>query len=98
VNRVPATAPLPVDVTIANQGGNDESNVTVQVRITGGARPITAQKRLNVTKAGTQATVTVQLSTVPPKGTSRTMTVTVKPVAGEKKTDNNTSTYTVFFT
>jgi hypothetical protein len=98
VNRIPATAPLPVDVTIANQGENDESNVTVQVKITGGSKPISAQKRLNVTKAGTQATVTVQVPTVPPKGTSRTMTVTVKPVAGEKKTDNNTSTYTVFFT
>jgi hypothetical protein len=26
------------------------------------------------------------------------MTVTIKPVPGEKKTDNNTSTYTILFT
>jgi hypothetical protein len=98
VNRVPATAPLPVDVTFANQGQNDESNVSVVVTITGGRKPITARKRLNQTKAGMNATVTVQLASVPPKQSSRTMTVTVQPVPGEKKTDNNKQSYTVLFT
>jgi hypothetical protein len=98
VNRVPATAPLPVDVTFANQGQNDETNVTVTVNVTGGPKPITVRKRLNQTKAGSTAVVTLQLTTVPPKGTSTKMTVTVQPVPGEKKTDNNTQTYTVLFT
>jgi hypothetical protein len=98
VNRVPATAPLPVDVTYANQGENDESNVQISVKITGGPKTISATKRLNQTKAGSTATVTVNLSSVPPKGQSTTMTVTVKPVPGEKKTDNNTQTYTILFT
>jgi len=98
VNRVPATAPLALEVTYANQGQNDESNVTITAKVTGGPKTISATKRLNQTKAGTTAPVTVQLSSVPPKGQSTMLTVTIKPVRGEKKTDNNTQTYTVLFT
>jgi hypothetical protein len=97
INRVTSKAPLPVEVTYANQGENDETNVTINVKITGGPKPISVNKRLNQTKAGTQAAVTINLPTVPPKGSSTTMTVSIKPVNGEKKTDNNTSTYTVLF-
>jgi hypothetical protein len=98
INRVPAKAPLPVDVTYANQGENDETNVSITVKITGGPKTITATKRLNQTKAGQQGTVTINLPSVPPSGSSTKMAVTIKPVAGEQKTDNNTSTYTVLFT
>ncbi|HMJ36046.1 MAG TPA: hypothetical protein VK501_19230 [Baekduia sp.] len=98
VNRVPATAPLPLEVTYANQGQNDESNVTITAKVTGGPKTITATKRLNQTKAGTTATATLNLQSVPPKGQSTMLTVTIKPVRGEKKTDNNTQTYTVLFT
>jgi hypothetical protein len=98
VNRVPATPPVGVDVTYANQGENDESDVTVTVKITGGPKTITQRKRLNLTKAKTQGTVTVQLSQVPPKGTSTTMTVTIEKVPGEQTLTNNTQKYTVLFT
>jgi hypothetical protein len=98
INRVPAKAPLAVEVTYANQGENDESNVTISVKVTGGPKTISETKRLNQTKAGTQAAVPIQLSSVPPSGSSTTMSVTIKPVPGEKKTDNNTSTYTILFT
>jgi hypothetical protein len=98
VNHVPAGTPLSVDVTYANQGQNDEPNVTVTVKISGGPKTITATKHLTQTKAGTQGVATVQVGTVPPKNTSTMMTVTIKPVPGEKKTDNNAQTYTVLFT
>ena len=98
INRVPSKAPLPVAVTYANQGENDETNVSITVRISGGPKTISVTKRLNLTKAGTQASVTINLPTVPPQGSSTTMRVTIKPVNGEKKTDNNSSTYTVLFT
>lgn len=98
INRVPSKAPLAVEVTYANQGENDESNVTISVKITGGPKTISTTKRLNQTKAGTQAAVPIELKSVPPASSSTTMTVTVKPVPGEKKTDNNTSTYTILFT
>jgi hypothetical protein len=97
VNRVSAKAPLSVVVTYANQGENDESNVKISVKITGGAKTITANKTINQTKAGTQGTVPIQLTSVPPKGTSSTMTVKIQAVRGEQKTDNNQSTYTVYF-
>jgi hypothetical protein len=97
INRVGAKAPLAVEVTYANQGENDESNVTLSVKITGGPKAISETKRLNQTKAGTQAVVPIQLTSVPPQGSSTTMTVTIKPVPGEKKTDNNTSSYTILF-
>jgi hypothetical protein len=98
VNRVTAKAPLPVQVTYANQGENDESNVTISVRVTStGTKAITATKKLNQTKAGTQAVVPIQLTSVPPSGTSSTMTVKINPVRGEQKTDNNSSTYTILF-
>jgi hypothetical protein len=97
VNHVPSRTPLGVDVTYANQGENDETNVMINVKITGGGKPISVNKRLNLTKAGQQSTVTIDLPRVPPRNSSTTMTVTIKPVNGEKKTDNNASTYTVLF-
>jgi hypothetical protein len=98
VNRIPATAGLAFDVTFANQGENDETNVTVSLRITGAGKPIDVKKRLNQTKAGTNATVTLTLGQTPPIGKAVTITVAVAPVPGEKKTDNNRQTYTALFT
>jgi hypothetical protein len=98
VNRVEAKAPLTVNVTYANQGENDESNVKITVKVTGGgAKTIQSTKTINQTKAGTQGTVPIQLTSVPPKGTSSTMTVRIQPVRGEQKTDNNNSSYTILF-
>jgi hypothetical protein len=97
VNHVAAKAPLAVSVTYANQGQNDESNVTISVKVTGGPKPISETKRLNQTKAGTQAAVPIQLTSVPPASTPAKMTVSIKPVPGEQKTDNNTATYTILF-
>jgi hypothetical protein len=98
VNRVTSKAPLSVVVAYANQGENDESNVKVTVKVTGGgSKTIQSTKTINQTKAGTQGTVPIQLTTVPPKGTSSTMTVRITPVRGEQKTDNNGSSYTILF-
>lgn len=97
VNRVPATAPLPIDVTLANQGQNDETNVKVTATISGAGPAISQTKRLNQTKAGTNATVTVTLPRVPAKSSSAKLTVTIQKVNGEQKTDNNTQSYTILF-
>lgn len=97
INKVTAATPLPVEVSYANQGENDETNVDINVTITGGPRRISVDKRLNQTKAGTQGAVTINIPTAPPKGTSTVMKVTIKPVNGEINTTNNTSSYTVLF-
>jgi hypothetical protein len=96
-NKITAATPLPVDVTFANQGQNDESNVTVTVKITGAGKPISASKRINHTTSGQNTTVTIQMPDLPPKGSSAVLAVRVKPVPGEKKTDNNSSSYTILF-
>lgn len=98
VNRVPATASTAFSVEFQNQGENDEFDVTVKLSIRGSGRPINVQKRVDQTKAGQPATAQVALGTAPPIGTPVRVTVTVDKVPGEKKTDNNTQTYTVIFT
>jgi hypothetical protein len=98
VNRIPASQGRTFDVTFANQGDNDEQNVKVSVKITGAGKPISVSKTVNQTKAGAQSTVPVTLNTTPPTGRAVTIEVSVAPVPGEKKTDNNTQTYTALFT
>jgi hypothetical protein len=97
-NRIPASSNLAFDVTFANQGENDEADVNVAVRIEGDGERISARKRVDQTKAGTNAEVSVPLTQAPPIGTPVTIEVEVGKVPGEEKTDNNTQTYTAIFT
>ncbi len=98
VSRVPATASTAFTVDFQNQGENDEFDVTVKVGIKGSGSPINVQKRVDQTKAGQAASAQIALGQAPPIGTPVRVTVTVAAVPGEKKTDNNTQTYTVIFT
>jgi hypothetical protein len=97
-NRIPAGSNVAFDVTFANQGDNDESDVNVAVRIEGDGERISARKRVDQTKAGTNAEVSIPLTEAPPIGTPVTIEVEVGKVPGEEKTDNNTQTYTAIFT
>lgn len=97
-NRIPAGANVAFDVTFANQGTNDESDVNVRVRVTGGGKPITVTKSVTQTRQGASASVSVPLGQAPPIGTPVTIEVTVGAVPGEKKTDNNKQSYTAIFT
>jgi hypothetical protein len=72
--------------------------VTVELRITGAGKPIVVRKTVDQTKAGATVALQIPLGQAPPVGTPVTITVQVRPVPGEKKTDNNSSTYTAFFT
>jgi hypothetical protein len=97
-NRIPAGSNVAFDVTFANQGDNDEADVNVAVRIEGDGEKISARKRVDQTKAGTNAEVSIPLAQAPPIGTPVTIEVEVGKVPGEEKTDNNTQTYTAIFT
>ena len=97
VNRVAATGRVTFHVAFANQGDNDETNVRVTIRVTGGGKTITARKTVPQTKAGQQAEVDVPLTQTPPIGTA-TVDVAIGAVRGEQKTDNNRQRYTVIFT
>jgi hypothetical protein len=98
-NRIPAASNLAFKVTFANQGENDEKNVSVTVRIRGsGVRTITARRRVPTTTAGQNAEATIPLTQSPPIGTPVTIEVSVARVGGEEKVDNNKQTYTAIFT
>lgn len=100
-NRIPAGADTKFLIKFQNQGENDEFNVPVKITIepTGGSgKPISLTKRVATTKAGSEATVEIPLSSAPPIGTPVTITVAVTGVPGEKKLDNNKNTYPALFT
>jgi hypothetical protein len=97
-NRIPASSNVTFNVTFTNQGTNPESDVRVRVRVRGAGEPITVQRTVDQTRPGANATVAVPLGQSPPIGTPVTITVEVRPVPGEKKTDNNSADYTSLFT
>jgi hypothetical protein len=98
VNRIPSAAKLAFAVKFSNQGDNDESDVTVTVRIKGGRRPVTVRKTVDATKAGTTADMSIPLAGAPPVGQSVTIEVQVSAVPGEKNTANNKQSWTAIFT
>ncbi len=89
---ITTTGPPAVDVQVQNQGGSDESGITVGVSLDGGS-PTTEE--ISSIAPGETQTVTVQLPTTP-KG-QVTLDVEVDAVPGEQVTDNNKATYTVDF-
>jgi hypothetical protein len=97
VNRMPAGAGLSFDIKFQNQGQNDETDVKITVKIKGAGKTLSASRTVNQTKAGSPAEVTIPLATAPPIGQPVTITVTISAVPGEKKTDNNTQSYTAIF-
>jgi hypothetical protein len=97
-NTVPIAGDLTFIVEFANQGENTEFDVPVQVTLQGGTgKDITGKKTVDTIANGESATVNVPLSGKPTAGEVYTVKVEVKPVRGEKKTDNNSSTYNVLF-
>jgi hypothetical protein len=96
-NHVPLEGDLTVVVEFANQGENTEFDVPVQVTVSGGSgKDITGKKTVDTIAAGESATVNIPLSRKPTADVY-TINVEVKPVPGEKKIDNNKSTYDVLF-
>jgi hypothetical protein len=97
-NKVPIAGDLTFVIEFANQGENTEFDVPVQVTLQGGTgKDITGKKTVDTIANGESATVNVPLSRKPTAGEVYTVNVEVKPVPGEKKTDNNKSTYNVLF-
>jgi hypothetical protein len=96
-NRIAYGADTEFRVNFTNQGENDETNVTVVLKIDGGPTPLRVQKKVASVPAGTAAAATLGLDKPPPLDTPVTITVQVKPVPGEEKTDNNTSEYDAAF-
>lgn len=80
-----------VEVKVQNQGESTENGVTVTIAFNGH----TVQQDISSIEAGAEGSVTIPL-TPAPKG-STTLEVDVRPVPGEKVTENNKASYTVEF-
>ena len=96
-NRIPATS-RDFLVTFTNQGDFDEANIQVVLRIEGAGTPIRVVRTVQSVPQGAQAEATLALNRTPPVDQPVTIRVDVKPVPGEKKSDNNTATYDAIFT
>jgi hypothetical protein len=99
-NRIPAAGGAPTfSVAFINQGENDEQDVRVDVRVTGGGgQAITGSDTIDSVARGATATASVRLPRAPATGAALTITVRVRPVPGEEKTDNNEQEYRALFT
>jgi hypothetical protein len=95
-NRIPASTRA-FAIKFTNQGENDETDVRVVLTIEGGPKPIKANRTINVVPKGTTATANLELPSAPPVGVPVTITAEVRPVPGEKKTDNNKAQYQALF-
>jgi hypothetical protein len=89
---------LSFDVQVQNQGQSEEKNVVVKVTVSGAGKPISVEQEIDTIAAGETKTASVPLPSLPPTGRPVTITVSTKPVPGEKKTDNNKQTYQAIFT
>jgi hypothetical protein len=89
---------LAFEVQVQNQGENTENDVTVTVTVGDGGDADTREKTIDTIAPGEIQTVTIPLDKQPPTGQNVPIKVTVKPVPGEQKTDNNTLQSSVIFT
>jgi hypothetical protein len=97
-NRLTYVKGQPFLVAFTNQGDNDEFNVKVSLKISGGSgSAITLNKTVEKIAKGEKATVELPLNRQPSVGAALTINVTVAGVPGEKKTDNNKASYPTLF-
>ena len=95
---VKASEDLKFQVQVQNQGENTETDVLVRITVGRGGDAIEIEETVDEIAAGESKTVEVPLTESPPTGQSVPIEVTVEPVPGEKKTDNNTLKSSAIFT
>jgi hypothetical protein len=96
-NSLPASSDVIFNVKFANQGENNEADVSVKVTIRGGGKTITAQKTVDQTTPGNETTVAVPLGESPPIGVGVKITVEIRKVPGENNVTNNKAEYPAIF-
>ena len=95
--QIKAAPNLSLGVQVANQGENDEQNVTVRVAIRGAGEPIELEERIPEIAAGQTRTVNVPLSRTPPAGQPVTIRIDIARVPGEETSDNNRGSFPAVF-
>jgi hypothetical protein len=89
---------LAFQVQVVNQGDSEETDVPMHISIGRGGNAVDLEGRADSIGPGETKTVTVRVDKTPPTGQTVPAVVSVEPVPGEKKTDNNRQTFNVIFT
>jgi hypothetical protein len=99
-STIRVSADLSFVATVRNSGNFPETNVPVKLAIDSGSTHIKRTERITVIQPTETQSVTFRNFDLPPEAFANkvTITVTVGKVPGEKNLDNNTATYSVFFT
>jgi hypothetical protein len=96
--NVPLARELELTIQVANQGEHTETDVTVRAQIGRGGDALNGDATLDTIAAGETKPVDISIGGEPPTGQNVPVNVEIEPVAGEEKTDNNRTSYTVIFT
>ena len=97
-NTVTVTTDMAFRVTVKDSGESQEVQLPVTLTIEqAGAEPIRKTQRIPFINAGDTQAVTFRNFPAPKFGSQATIRVEVKPVPGEKITDNNSAEYPVIF-
>ena len=94
---IKASTDLAFDVAVKNSGENQEVRVEVTLTIPKIPTPIVKKQTIDILDIGETKTVTFKDFPDPPFGEKTSVQVSVKPVAGETRTDNNSAEYPVIF-
>lgn len=95
---VTAGGDLTLDVQVANQGENTETDVAVKVTIGSGGDAVKLDGTLDEIAAGETKSVEIPVDETPPTGQNVPVKVSIEAVPGEEKTDNNEEEYSAIFT
>jgi type II secretory pathway component PulJ len=96
-NIVEASQDLAFRITVQNSGDGQEVGIDVTLTIQKAPEPIEKTATIDIINPGETKTVTFEDLGEPPLGPPTALKVTVAPVPGEARTDNNTSEYQVVF-
>jgi len=94
---IKASTDLAFDVSVKNSGENQEVRIEVTLTIPKGTTPIVKKQTIDLLDIGETKTVTFKDFPEVPFGEKTSVQVSVKPVAGETRTDNNSAEYPVTF-
>jgi hypothetical protein len=94
---IKASTDLAFDVSVKNTGDNQEVRIEVTLTIPRPTTPIVKKQTIDILDIGETKVVTFKDFPDPPFGEKTSVQVSVKPVAGEARTDNNSAEYPVIF-
>jgi hypothetical protein len=94
---IKASTDLAFDVSVKNSGENQEVRIEVTLTIPKGTTPIVKKQTIDLLDIGETKTVTFKDFPEVPFGEKTSVQVSVKPVAGEQNTTNNSAEYPVIF-